>query len=123
MPSTKHRRRVQAIAAAALCLSMTVVPSRAQAASEPFLAEIMFVPFEFCPKGWARANGQLLPINQNTALFALLGATYGGDGQTTFRLPKIGNQVASRIAPGDGTIIEVPLHACIALQGVFPPRP
>ena len=55
--------------------------------SEPFLAEIRIVSFNFPPKGWALCNGQLLPINQNQALFSLLGTTYGGNGQTTFALP------------------------------------
>lgn len=55
--------------------------------SEPFLSEIKIVSFNFAPKGWALANGQLLPINQNQALFSLLGTTYGGDGQTDFALP------------------------------------
>jgi microcystin-dependent protein len=57
--------------------------------SEPFLAEVKMVSFNFPPKGWAFCNGQLLPINQNQALFALLGTTYGGNGQTTFALPDL----------------------------------
>ncbi len=57
--------------------------------SEPFLSEIKIVSFNFPPKGWALCNGQLLPINQNQALFALLGTTYGGNGQTTFGLPDL----------------------------------
>src|SRR6185436_19000866 len=55
----------------------------------PFLSEIKIVAFNFPPKGWAFCNGQLLPINQNQALFSLLGTTYGGDGQTTFALPDL----------------------------------
>jgi len=55
--------------------------------STPFLSEIKIVSFSFAPKGWAFCNGQLLPINQNQALFSLLGTTYGGNGQTTFGLP------------------------------------
>jgi microcystin-dependent protein len=55
--------------------------------STPFLSEIKIVSFNFPPKGWAFCNGQLLPINQNQALFSLLGTTYGGNGQTTFGLP------------------------------------
>ena len=55
--------------------------------SEPFLAEIKIFSFNYAPSGWALCNGQLLPINQNQALFALLGTTYGGNGQTTFALP------------------------------------
>ncbi len=57
--------------------------------AEPFLAEIRIVSFNFPPKGWAFCNGQFLPINQNQALFALLGTTYGGNGQTTFALPDL----------------------------------
>src|SRR5213596_1028202 len=55
--------------------------------SEPFLAEIKIISWNFAPKGWAFCNGQLLPINQNQALFSILGTTYGGNGQTTFALP------------------------------------
>jgi microcystin-dependent protein len=57
--------------------------------SEPFLSEIKIVSFNFPPKGWALCNGQLLPINQNQALFALLGTRYGGNGQTNFALPNL----------------------------------
>lgn len=57
--------------------------------AEPFLSEIRIFSFNFAPKGWALCNGQLLPINQNQALFALLGTTYGGNGQTTFALPNL----------------------------------
>ncbi|HEX8449471.1 MAG TPA: tail fiber protein [Allosphingosinicella sp.] len=55
--------------------------------SEPFLAEIRLMSFNFAPKGWAMCNGQLLPINQNQPLFALLGTTFGGDGRVNFALP------------------------------------
>jgi microcystin-dependent protein len=57
--------------------------------AEPFLSEIRIMSFSFAPKGWALCNGQLLPINQNQALFSLLGTTYGGNGQTTFGLPDL----------------------------------
>ncbi len=57
--------------------------------AEPFLSEIRMMSFPFPPKGWALCDGQLLPINQNQALFALLGTTYGGDGRTTFALPDL----------------------------------
>jgi microcystin-dependent protein len=57
--------------------------------SEPFLSEIKIMSFGFAPRGWAQCNGQLLPINQNQALFSLLGTTYGGDGRTTFGLPNL----------------------------------
>lgn len=61
--------------------------------SEPFLSEIKIVSFNFAPKGWALCNGQFLPINQNQPLFALLGTTYGGNGQTTFALPNLRGRV------------------------------
>lgn len=57
--------------------------------AEPFLSEIRIFSFNFPPKGWAFCNGQLLPINQNQALFSLLGTTYGGNGQTNFALPNL----------------------------------
>jgi len=55
--------------------------------SEPFLAEIRIVGFNFAPRGWASCDGQILPINQNQSLYSLLGTTYGGDGRTSFALP------------------------------------
>src|SRR4051812_14685509 len=61
--------------------------------SEPFLGEVKMMSFGFAPKGWAPCNGQLLPINQNQALFALLGTMYGGNGQTTFGLPNLQGRV------------------------------
>ena len=57
--------------------------------SDQFLAEIRIFPFNFAPTGWAFCNGQLMPISQNTALFSLLGVTYGGDGKSTFALPNL----------------------------------
>ncbi|MGE3466698.1 MAG: phage tail protein [Pyrinomonadaceae bacterium] len=57
--------------------------------AEPFLAEIRIMSFVFAPRGWALCNGQLLPINQNQALFSLLGTTFGGDGQVNFALPDL----------------------------------
>ncbi len=57
--------------------------------SDPFLGELKLMSFAFAPKGWALCNGQILPINQNQALFSLLGTTYGGNGQTTFALPDL----------------------------------
>lgn len=68
--------------------------------SEPFLAEIRIVSFPFPPRGWALCNGQLLPINQNQALFALLGTTYGGDGRTTFALPNLQGKMPIHLGSG-----------------------
>lgn len=62
--------------------------------SEPFLGEIRYVAFNFPPRGWAECRGQLMQINQNQALFSLLGTTYGGNGQTTFALPNLLDRVA-----------------------------
>jgi len=68
--------------------------------SEPFLSEIKIASFNFPPKGWAFCNGQFLPINQNQALFALLGTTYGGNGQTTFALPNLRGRVPIHMGSG-----------------------
>ena len=68
--------------------------------ADPFVAEIRIFPFNFAPKGWAFCDGQLLPLSQNTALFSLLGTTYGGDGKSTFALPNI--QGSAVMHPGQG---------------------
>jgi microcystin-dependent protein len=66
----------------------------------PFLSEIKIFSFNFAPKGWAQCNGQFLPINQNQALFSLLGTTYGGNGQTTFALPDLRGRVSFHMGSG-----------------------
>jgi microcystin-dependent protein len=71
-------------------------------AQEPFLGEIRYVAFTFAPQGWAMCNGQLMSINQNTALFSLLGTTYGGNGQTTFALPDMRGRVPVHVGQGPG---------------------
>jgi microcystin-dependent protein len=68
----------------------------------PFLAQIMITSFGFAPKGWAQCNGQLMAINQNQALFALLGTTYGGNGQSTFALPNLQSRVPIHFGSGSG---------------------
>src|SRR4051794_3351884 len=68
--------------------------------ADPFVAEIRIFPFNFPPKGWAFCNGQLMPLSQNTALFSLLGTTYGGDGKSTFALPNL--QGNASMHPGQG---------------------
>jgi microcystin-dependent protein len=94
--------------------------------AEPFLSEIRLMSFSFPPKGWALCDGQLLPINQNQALFSLLGTTYGGDGQVNFALPDLRGRVP--IHTGDGhtlgerageqahtlSIAELPEHVHVA---------
>ena len=68
--------------------------------ADPFLSEIRIMSFTFPPKGWAFCNGQLLPINQNQALFSLLGTTYGGNGQTNFALPNLQGRVPISFGSG-----------------------
>ena len=90
--------------------------------SEPFLGEIKIISWNFPPKGWTFCNGQLLPINQNQALFSILGTTYGGDGRQTFGLPNlqgrtpfhVGNGIVLGEVGGETThtlnISEIPAH-------------
>ena len=66
--------------------------------AEPFLSEVRIMSFDFAPKGWALCNGQLLPINQNQALFSLLGTTFGGDGRVNFALPDLRGRTPIHVA-------------------------
>jgi microcystin-dependent protein len=90
-------RLVPRLAAAALALAV-VAPSVQAQASDMYLGQLMLMGNNFCPKGWLPAKGQILSIAQNTALFSLLGTTYGGNGQTTFALPNL----SSRVPVGEG---------------------
>jgi microcystin-dependent protein len=72
------------------------------AAQDPFIGEIRWVGFNFAPRGWAECNGQIMSISQNTALFSLLGTTYGGNGQTTFALPDMRGRVMVHVGMGPG---------------------
>lgn len=78
----------------------------------PFIGQIALFPFNFAPQGWSTCEGQLLPINQQTALFSLIGITFGGNGTYNFALPDLREK-----APIDG------LAYYIALQGIYPSRP
>jgi microcystin-dependent protein len=90
--------------------------------AEPFLSELRLMSFNFAPKGWAMCNGQLLPINQNQALFSLLGTTFGGDGRVNFALPDLRSRVPIHVGSGHTlgekggeqahtvTIAEMPTH-------------
>jgi microcystin-dependent protein len=69
---------------------------------DPFVAEIRIFPFNFAPRGWAWCDGQLLPLSQNTALFSLLGTTYGGDGKSNFALPDLQGRAAMHPGQGPG---------------------
>ncbi len=70
--------------------------------SEPFLAEVRIVGFNFAPRGWAFCDGQILPINQNQSLYSLLGTTYGGDGRTSFALPDVRGRSPMHVGRSDG---------------------
>lgn len=83
-------------------LSVGAFTHSARAAMEPFIGEMMMTAANFCPRGWADANGQLLPIAQNQALFSLLGTIYGGDGRTTFGLPDMRGRLAIHTGQGAG---------------------
>lgn len=94
--------------------------------AEPFLSEIRIMSFQFAPQGWALCDGQLLPINQNQALFSLLGTTFGGDGQTSFALPDLRGRTPIHVGNGHTlgerggeqahtlSISELPTHTHIA---------
>ena len=71
--------------------------------SEPFLAEIRIVGFNFAPRGWAFCDGQILPINQNQSLYSLLGTTYGGDGRTSFALPDLRGRTPIHVGSSNGS--------------------
>jgi len=94
--------------------------------AEPFLSEVRIMSFVFAPKGWALCNGQLLPINQNQALFSLLGTTFGGDGRVNFALPDVRGRVPIHVGSGHTlgerggeqahtlSISEIPTHTHVA---------
>ena len=98
----KHTFVAMAIALAA------ALPATSVHAQEPFLGEIMWVGFTFCPRGWTEADGQLLPITEHAALFSLYGTTYGGDGRRTFALPDLRGRVALHVGEGPGLTSRTP---------------
>jgi microcystin-dependent protein len=106
--------------------------------ADPFVAEIRIFPFNFAPKGWAFCDGQLLPLSQNTALFALLGTTYGGNGKSTFALPDLQGRAPMHPGQGPGLSLhdlgetggsetvmllesEIPVHAHTIMTAGNPP--
>jgi microcystin-dependent protein len=84
----------------------------------PFLGEIRIISFNFAPKGWALCNGQFLPINQNQALFSILGTTYGGNGQTTFALPNLQGRTAIHAGNGftQGQLVGQESHTLLTTE-------
>jgi microcystin-dependent protein len=85
-----------------LALAIVASPFEARASTEPFIGELMLTGYNFCPQGWAMASGQLLAIQQNTALFSLLGTQFGGNGQTTFALPDLRGRAPIGAGQGPG---------------------
>lgn len=85
-----------------LLLIIIVFLPKIALAQEPFIGEIRAFGFNFAPRGWAKCEGQLLSISQNTALFSILGTTYGGDGRTTFALPNLRERTAVGVGSGPG---------------------
>jgi microcystin-dependent protein len=102
--------------------------------SDPFIGEIKLISFNFAPRGWALCNGQVLPINQNQALFSILGTMYGGNGQTTFALPNMQGRVPVHQSGGNVgqaageethtlTAAEMPAHVHPAVAQSAPTNP
>jgi microcystin-dependent protein len=90
-----------------LCLLWfgAIPASMGHAGDEPYIGQILWVPYNFAPRGWALCNGQILPISQNTALFSLLGSIYGGNGTTTFALPNMQGRVLLHAGQSPGTSV------------------
>ena len=113
---------------------MAATAPAALAGPDEYLGEILTVGFNFCPRGTLEADGSLLPINENTALFSLLGTTYGGDGRTSFALPDLrGGSQSSGKAPapasdetgapaGSAMPPYLALKHCVVIQGIYPSR-
>jgi microcystin-dependent protein len=85
-----------------LVLCVILLSALGAQASEPFIGEIRYFGYTFCPRGWANADGQLMAISSNSALFSLLGTTYGGDGRTTFGLPDLRGRSPLHVGNGPG---------------------
>ena len=103
-PRVKIMFKRQSVTIAAVCMAAAASfsPGPVAAGDQPFVGEIVCFPFNFAPKGWAMAQGQLLSISQNTALFSLLGTNYGGDGKSTFALPDLRGRSAINAGQGPG---------------------
>lgn len=104
-----------AVSAAIGLTALTATPANAR---DGYLADVFTTAANFCPRNSLPADGRLMPINQNQALFALLGTMYGGDGRTTFALPNLQGSLAARTESGKLTEVRY----CIMTQGIFPSR-
>src|ERR1044072_7080771 len=101
-PRRLTMRRAAVLAAAAFAAALSNWPSASAQASDMYLGQLMMVGFNFCPRGWTEADGQILAISTNSALFSLYGTTYGGNGQTTFALPDLRGRVPAHVGQGPG---------------------
>jgi microcystin-dependent protein len=127
------------IAAIAACSAPLFLGAPAHAQVDPYIGQVIIVPYTFCPRGTTEMAGQLLPINNNQALFSLLGTTYGGDGRTSFAIPETRGRTTVGVGSGPGlptnrlgekfgaasvtlNIANLPLHAH-ALEGAQPGPP
>lgn len=108
------------MALAALAASAALTKPAEAVANDQLWGEICIFPYTFAPKDWAECAGQLIPIQQNTALFSLLGTMYGGDGQTNFALPDLRSADHAGYHAG---LEFTPLRYYISLNGVYPVRP
>ncbi|RAU20288.1 phage tail protein [Paramagnetospirillum kuznetsovii] len=107
----KAIHRIMRLATAAICLASIPGGAALACPSEPFIGSICTMSTNFCPEGFLPADGRALPVNQNAALYSLMGTRFGGDGKTTFQIPNL----ISADKPN--------LITCIAAQGIYPPRP
>lgn len=103
---------------AALAAAAIAASAPAQASTEPLLGEVMLFSASFCPDGWADADGRLMGISSNPALYSVLGNNYGGDGKANFALPDLRKAV-----PVAATDRQKQLRYCIAVRGDYPRRP
>src|SRR3569623_1734196 len=95
-------KRISLICAAAVAGFSAIAGEAAAQAQDMYLGQMMLGPYNFCPRGWTEASGQIMSISANTALFSLLGTTYGGNGQTTFALPDLRGRVPGHVGQGVG---------------------
>lgn len=100
--SKKRNRNLGACVLGGMVLSASLHLPKVHASANPYIGDIMLFAGNFCPRGWANADGQLLAVNSNEALFSLYGTTYGGDGRTTFALPDLRNRVPVGSGQGPG---------------------
>ena len=134
MPRRHFLARTIALIGGASLLRHVGIAEAQTAVSGPYLGQIMLISWNFAPKGWTLCNGQLLQINQNQALFSLLGTTYGGNGTTNFALPNLQGRIPIHSGPGPGltprargdaggeqahtlTLAELPTHTHVGRAG------